>query len=55
VGFIKPVGQRHVIVEGNLKVDKDVVLFKEYFGLDKCEYKCVSALWPHVIFFELMR
>lgn len=33
VGFIKPVGQQHVKVLDNLKVDKDVVLFKEYFGL----------------------
>ncbi len=31
VGFIKPVGQQHVLVENNLTVDKDVVLFKNYF------------------------
>lgn len=34
VGFIKPVGQQHVQVDGNLKVDKDVILFKEHFKLD---------------------
>lgn len=34
VGFIKPVGQQHVHVEDNLKVDKDAVLFKEHFKLD---------------------
>jgi phosphate acetyltransferase len=34
VGFCKPVGQRHVEVEGGHHVDKDVVLFKERFGLE---------------------
>jgi len=34
VGFIKPVGQQHVEVDGGLKVDKDVVLFKEVFDLN---------------------
>lgn len=33
VGFIKPIGQQHVQVQDNLKVDKDVVLFKEFFKL----------------------
>jgi len=33
VGFIKPVGQQHETVEDDLQVDKDVILFKEYFGL----------------------
>ncbi|MGE3954959.1 MAG: phosphotransacetylase family protein [Parachlamydiales bacterium] len=33
VGFIKPVGQRHVEVEEGLHVDKDVALFREHFGL----------------------
>ena len=33
VGFIKPVGQRHVKIDGNTNVDKDVVLFKENFNL----------------------
>lgn len=33
VGFIKPVGQQHVEVQKDLKVDKDAVLFKEHFGL----------------------
>jgi dethiobiotin synthase len=33
VGFIKPVGQRHVRTESGSDVDKDVVLFKEWFGL----------------------
>ncbi len=34
VGFCKPVGQRHVEVEGGHHVDKDVVLFKERFNLE---------------------
>lgn len=33
VGFIKPVGQRHVKVDDKINVDKDVVLFKSYFQL----------------------
>lgn len=33
VGFIKPVGQQHVTISDNLKVDKDVMLFKHHFGL----------------------
>lgn len=33
VGFIKPVGQQHVTIDSNIKVDKDVVLFKERFKL----------------------
>jgi phosphate acetyltransferase len=33
LGFMKPVGQQHEKVGQNLLVDKDVVLFKEYFQL----------------------
>lgn len=33
VGFLKPVGQQHVKVNNDIKVDKDVVLFKNYFKL----------------------
>lgn len=40
VGFIKPVGQRHVKVDGEINVDKDAVLFKEHFGL--------SSHWSHM-------
>ncbi len=43
VGFIKPVGQRHVEVEGGHHVDKDVVLFKERFGL-KAPYPDMSPV-----------
>ena len=32
VNYIKPVGQKHVTVDG-VKVDKDVVLFKKWFNL----------------------
>lgn len=32
VNYIKPVGQKHVLVDG-VKVDKDVVLFKKWFKL----------------------
>ena len=43
VGFVKPVGQQHVIEQG-IKVDKDVKLFKEYFKLDNCHYKYMSPI-----------
>lgn len=43
VGFIKPVGQQHVTVSENLKVDKDVMLFKHYFGLP-ADWKDMSPL-----------
>lgn len=33
VGFIKPVGQQHVKIDGHINVDKDVVLFKKHFHL----------------------
>ncbi len=33
VGFMKPVGQEHVEIENNQRVDKDVVLFKNHFGI----------------------
>ncbi|CAM9588386.1 unnamed protein product [Chrysoparadoxa australica] len=42
VGFIKPVGQEHVTV-GDKRVDKDVSLMKEYFGLN-CKYGDMSPV-----------
>ncbi len=46
VGFMKPVGQKHVSAEGNMAVDKDVVLFKEHFRLNQ-DYKDMSpVLFP---------
>jgi dethiobiotin synthetase len=44
VGFCKPVGQKHLVVDGGLKVDKDVVLFKHQFKLDKCAYRDLSPV-----------
>ncbi len=43
VGFIKPVGQQHIKIGNHLNVDKDVVLFKEYFGL-KSDYADMSPV-----------
>lgn len=43
LGFMKPVGQQHVKVGDHLLVDKDVVLFKEHFGLT-AEYKDMSPV-----------
>lgn len=47
VGFMKPVGQTHipVISDGvELKVDKDVKLFKDFFQIDTCSYKDMSPV-----------
>jgi len=48
VGFIKPVGQQHVPVTGadgkELRVDKDVVVMKEYFKLDHLPYDHMSPV-----------
>lgn len=46
VGFMKPVGQEHVETESGLHVDKDVVLFKEYFHLDSSEACMSPILFP---------
>jgi len=43
-GFLKPVGQQHVMVGQGLKVDKDARLFKEYFNLTSCEYEEMSPV-----------
>lgn len=46
VGFMKPVGQEHVAAHTGVRVDKDVVLFKEHFKL-KDDYKHMSpVLFP---------
>jgi len=33
VGFIKPIGQEHIEISTGIHVDKDVILFKDHFGL----------------------
>lgn len=43
VGFIKPVGQQHVEVEPGVRVDKDVVLFHDVFGL-KSAWRSMSPV-----------
>lgn len=46
-GFIKPVGQQHVTIklnEGNIRVDKDVQLMKEYFELEHLSYRDMSPV-----------
>lgn len=43
VGFIKPVGQRHVTTETGIEVDKDVVLFKKHFKL-QADYASMSPV-----------
>ena len=46
VGFIKPVGQRHVVMDEGIAVDKDVVLFKEYFDLTSSYATMSPVLCP---------
>lgn len=46
LGYMKPVGQEHVEVEAGVKVDKDVILFRETFSLQD-DYKTMSpVLFP---------
>ena len=45
VGFMKPVGQQHIPVEGGaVRVDKDVQLMKEYFDLGHLQYSDMSPV-----------
>ncbi|RHY21650.1 hypothetical protein DYB32_009744 [Aphanomyces invadans] len=44
IGFLKPVGQQSVIVENNIRVDKDVRVAKEIFGLTRCDYADMSPV-----------
>ncbi len=46
VGFLKPVGQELVQLTDGCEVDKDAVLFKEYFGLDS-SYATMSPVQCH--------
>lgn len=50
VGYMKPVGQKHVTVTGkngeSIKVDKDVAVAKEHFGLTN-SYNAMSPLILH--------
>lgn len=43
IGFIKPVGQRHIMVDSGSPVDKDVVLFKKHFDLPE-KYEDMSPI-----------
>jgi dethiobiotin synthase len=46
VGFIKPVGQRHVKTKSGAHVDKDVVLFRERFGVDDAHADMSPVIIP---------
>lgn len=46
IGFIKPVGQQHETVEGGQLVDKDVVLFKEFFKLPSPYKEMSPVIFP---------
>ncbi len=46
LGFMKPVGQQHAKINPNLLVDKDVVLFKEYFHLSSNYADMSPVIFP---------
>ena len=46
LGFMKPVGQQHLKVNDCLLVDKDVVLFKEYFNLPDSYTDMSPVIFP---------
>lgn len=46
LGFMKPVGQQHETVASGLRVDKDVVLFKEYFNLENRYEDMSPVIFP---------
>lgn len=43
VGFLKPIGQEYAELKNGVIVDKDVVLFKDYFGLED-PYELMSPI-----------
>jgi phosphate acetyltransferase len=43
VGFLKPIGQEHVETDNGVIVDKDVLLFKDYFHLED-PYEIMSPI-----------
>ena len=49
VGYLKPVGQKHVPVhsknlDSNIRVDKDVALIRELFNLENIDYQHMSPV-----------
>ncbi|MGE5196109.1 MAG: AAA family ATPase [Anaerolineae bacterium] len=46
VGFMKPVGQQHLEIQGGHFVDKDVMLFKEWFHLKSTPLEMSPVLIP---------
>ncbi|MCB1081238.1 MAG: AAA family ATPase [Chlamydiia bacterium] len=46
VGFLKPIGQEHVETDSGVRVDKDVVLFKDHFGLKDDDATMSPVLFP---------
>lgn len=43
VGFLKPIGQEHVETDMGIRVDKDVLLFKDHFQLEE-DYLLMSPI-----------
>ncbi len=46
VGFLKPVGQEHIITPSGSPVDKDVILFKDHFHLKESCEEMSPVLFP---------
>jgi len=47
VGFLKPVGQQHIISHEGTEVDKDVILFKDHFHLSPSYASMSPVICPH--------
>ena len=46
LGFMKPVGQMHQKMEDGSLVDKDVILFKEFFQLPASYHDMSPVIFP---------
>jgi dethiobiotin synthetase len=46
VAYMKPVGQKYVLVENGIKVDKDIRVGKEHFQLS-CAYEHMRCVNTH--------
>lgn len=46
LSYMKPIGQEQILIRKGLKVDKDVLIFKEHFHLKNAEHQMSPVLIP---------
>lgn len=46
IGYMKPIGQQHILTKGGINVDKDVLIFQEHFALKDKEEEMSPVLIP---------